>query len=880
MVLSRVNFSNRRYHSAATMTLSAGARFGPYEVLAKLGEGGMGEVYRARDTRLDRHVALKTLPAAFRFDADRLARFEREARALAALNHPNIAAIHGLEEHQGVHALSLELVEGDTLADIVGRVPPKPLSLAETRRIATQIADALDAAHQRGIVHRDLKPANIKVTADGLVKLLDFGLAKAMDTAALERTSPGDHTHLPTAIGDTQPGVILGTVAYMSPEQARGKSVDTRTDIWAFGCVLYEMLTRHLAFSGDTPSDTIVAILERSPDWSAVPAWTPAMMMRLLRRCLEKDPRHRLRDIGDAKLDLEDAFVDGDSPFPAASRHASRHVQFLRLTDAEGLKETPAISPDGKMVAFVSLVNKVRQIFVRLMTGGAVLQLTHDEADHRCPRWAPDSSSLIYFTPSTSDADEGTIWEISALGGWPRRIISGCLAGDISHDGRRIALLQPAGSQLALVIASRDGSSVERLTTFPYNVFTFLRWSPDDKSIAIQRWIHGRFSGLIEVYRLDGSGPLEVVSGVLPEGFAWLSDGSGFVYTSSRDSTLLYPPIFNLHAIAIDGRGERQLTFGDQSYLEPDVHASGRLVVARMTSRSDIWKIPVGGTPVENSANAVRVTKQRGQVQVPSASPDDRHVVYVSDSGGHTNLWIARTDGSSTHPITFETDPAIAIGVPTWSPRGDLIAFVRSDAGQAAAWTIRPDGRGLRRLVTGWAPCWSDDGRWLYYWRVDIEPGVLERMPVDGGSAEFIRAGEGLNLPAIAPDGQTLFLTRTVIVPDGLRLSAGSVEFVRAHPLDAPAETLATFPSERLPFRLPNLALSPDGQQLAVALIDGGTTNIWTLPTAGGPLRPLVDFGNRSTLFARSISWSRDGQHIYAAVAERETDVVLLAGLI
>jgi serine/threonine protein kinase/WD40 repeat protein len=861
------------------MALSTGVRFGPYDVLAKVGEGGMGEVYRAHDTRLERDIALKTLPSAFRFDADRLARFEREARALAALNHPNIATIHGLEEHQGIHALVLELVEGDTLADIICRVPPKPMSLAETRRIATQIADALDAAHQRGIVHRDLKPANIKVTDEGLVKLLDFGLAKAMDTAASERTSPADHTHLPTVAGDTQAGMILGTVAYMSPEQARGKPVDTRSDIWSFGCVLYEMLTGRVAFPGETTSDTIVAILERSPDWSAVPAWTPAMVMRLLRRCLEKDPRHRLRDIGDARLDLEDAFADADSPFPSASRSSSRYVEFQRLTDVEGLKETPAISPDGKMVAFVALVNKVRQIFVRLMTGGSVLQLTHDEADHRCPRWAPDSSSLIYFTPSTSEGDEGTIWEISALGGWPRRIISACSAGDISHDGRRIALLQPAGSQFALVIASRDGSGVERVTTLSYDLFTFLRWSPDDRAIAAQRWIHGRFSSRIDVYLLDGSGSLEVMSGALPEGFAWLPDGSGFVYTSSRGSTLLYPPIFNLCAIGLDGSGERQLTFGDQSYLEPDVHPSGRLVAGRMTSRSDIWKIPVGGTPIENSAHAVRVTKQRGQVQVPSASPDDRQVVYVSDSGGHTNLWIARTDGSSSHPLTFETDPTIAIGVPTWSPRGDLIAFVRSDAGKAAVWTIRPDGRGLRRVVAAWAPCWSDDGRWLYYWRLDTEPGV-ERMPIDGGPAEFIRAGEGLNIPAIAPDGQTLFLARVVIAPERVRLSAGSVEFVRAHPLDAPAETLATIPGERLPGRVPNLALSPDGQQLAVALIDGGTTNIWTLPTAGGPMRPVTDFGNRSTLFARSISWSRDGQYIYAAVAERETDIVLLAGLI
>ena len=232
------------------------------------------------------------------------------------------------------------------------------------------------------------------------MKVLDFGLAKAMDSAASADTSAADLSQSPTTpAGLTQPGVILGTAAYMSPEQARGKPVDKRTDVWAFGCVLYEMLTGRTAFPGETLSDTIVAILERSPDWSALPSGMPPLVSRLLRRCLEKDVRRRLRDIGDARFDLDDTSAAADvavtAPLP------SRNVEFQRLTDVEGLKEAPALSPDGKMVAFVAVVAGIRQIWVRLLAGGTALQLTHDEADHMHPRWAPDSSTLIYFTPRT-----------------------------------------------------------------------------------------------------------------------------------------------------------------------------------------------------------------------------------------------------------------------------------------------------------------------------------------------------------------------------------------------------------------------------------------------------------------------------------------------
>src|SRR5437016_7966327 len=286
-------------HNRHFPTMTPQQTIAHYRVTSKLGEGGMGEVWRATDTKLGREVAIKILPASVAEDPVRMARFEREAQMLAALNHPNIAAIYGIE--QG--AIVMELVAGE---DLKG---PVPVEIALT--IARQIADALDAAHEKGIIHRDLKPANIKVTPDGVVKVLDFGLAKA---ATGELQSPT------VTVGSTQEGTILGTAAYMSPEQARGQAVDKRTDIWAFGCVLYEMLTGRAAFPGETVSDTIVAILEREPDWAALPATTPPMVARLLKRSLEKDPKRRLRDIADARAEIDDALEGGKAPAMVAGR--------------------------------------------------------------------------------------------------------------------------------------------------------------------------------------------------------------------------------------------------------------------------------------------------------------------------------------------------------------------------------------------------------------------------------------------------------------------------------------------------------------------------------------------------------------------------------
>jgi serine/threonine protein kinase len=316
-----------------------------------VGAGGMGEVYRARDVRLDRNVALKVLPQAFTRDAERLARFDREARVLASLNHPGIATIHGIEECDGLRALVLEFVEGGTLADRL--LARRTLSIDETLDMARQIADALDVAHERGIVHRDLKPSNIGLTSNGAVKVLDFGVAKTRPTQLSFETIEDDRdTVFAGTVAVTGAGRVLGTAAYMSPEQARGQTVDKRADIWAFGCVIFEMLTGSAAFGGATVSDTVVAVLEREPNWKALPVSVPPNLRRLIERCLQKDVRRRLRDIGDVQDYLTP--VSGTDSGQTRSATRSPAVDFQRLTDEVGINESPAISPDGKMVAFVA----------------------------------------------------------------------------------------------------------------------------------------------------------------------------------------------------------------------------------------------------------------------------------------------------------------------------------------------------------------------------------------------------------------------------------------------------------------------------------------------------------------------------------------------
>jgi Tol biopolymer transport system component len=855
------------------MTLAPGTRLGPYEVIEPIGAGGMGEVYRARDTRLGRDVAVKTLPEAFARDPDRLARFEREARLLAALNHSNVGGIYGVEDAGGAPALVLELVEGITLQDLIhsrsrgGAAIP----LDEAVPIARQIADALDAAHEKGIVHRDLKPANVKITSGGVVKVLDFGLGRVTSPAADGVTSRD-----PTVTsGGTVSGAVLGTAAYMSPEQARGSAVDKRADIWAFGCVLYEMLTGARAFGAETLADTLAQVITCDPDWTRLPERTAPAIRRLLRRCLQKDARQRLRDIADARLELEDASEGVDSP-PAASPggRTAPEVHLERLTDSVGMVGSPAVSPDGKMVAFVAVAGGRRQIWIRLLAGGAPLQVTRDDTDHEEPRWMPDSSALVYYAPVAGSAD-GNLWQVSALGGPPRRVAAATGAGDVSHDGRRLAFFQRTGDGLALVAAALDGSSTETVLTVPHEYWCDRpRWSPDDRLLAFHR--EGfLFDARIEIVETTGGEPRTLVRPGWMRGHAWLPDTSGLVYSSSTGSTMAYPPTNNLRVVRRDGSGDRQLTFGDVSYFEPDVDASGRLVAGRMRSRSDVWKFPIDGDPADNVRHAVRITRQTGQIQVPSLSPDGREMVYVSDNGGHSNLWLAAADGSCPQQISFERDPAVTVALPMWAPAGDGILFVRAREAHVDLCLVNRDGSGLRLLLPdAFAPSWSGDGRSVYFSR---PPGRIERLELATDAVVPVRSDRAM-APAVSREGGVLFFTRP---PEQLLGLGGESEVCRAAPEDGPAEVLARVASRRVPLaeRLHlHVNLSPDGRWLACPLLDSTTANIWLIPADGGPMRAVTDFGGQSVFIARWISWSHDSRYVYAAVADIDADIVLLEG--
>ena len=424
--------------------LAPGTKIGPYEIQALIGHGGMGVVYRARDPKLQRDVALKLLPDVFASDAERLTRFEREARTLAALNDPNIAHVYGFEHAGGTYALVMELVEGEDLAQ---RIAHGPISMDEALSIARQIAKALEAAHEAGIIHRDLKPPNIKLRPDGVVKVLDFGIAKSI---APHAASEG----VTVTANETREGVVIGTAAYMSPEQARGLSVDRRTDIWAFGCVLYEMLTGRAAFAGATSSDTIATVLQRAPDWTVLPPDVPASVRRLLQRCLEKDVKRRLRDIGDAGPDIEPD-IDLVAPSVTTARGNALSLAWITagiaaalaalgwwtaVTQAPAESDTsgytlaritwdgelaiePTLSPDGTLIVYASNAGAQGNLdlWVQRVAGGPAARLTQDVADDHAPHFSPDGTAIAF----RSERAGGGIYVMPSLGGDARLIAPG-----------------------------------------------------------------------------------------------------------------------------------------------------------------------------------------------------------------------------------------------------------------------------------------------------------------------------------------------------------------------------------------------------------------------------------------------------------------------
>ena len=886
--------------------IAAGTRIGSYRIDGVLGEGGMGIVYRAFDTNLNRPAAIKFLSDDVA-DAAARRRFQREAQTASSLNHPHILTVYDAGEIDGRQYLVTEFIDGGTLRDWSASQPRTWRQIVD---LLVGVADGLAVAHQAGILHRDIKPENVFVTRSGYGKLADFGLAKLDERAAQDEAQT-------LSGGQTRAGLIVGTVAYMSPEQAVGRTLDARSDVFSFGVLLYELLTGRRPFEGDSSVDVLHAIAHAPTRPLEVDA--PLALTMAVEKALEKDPADRYQTMRELVVDLRRLARrrSEEMPLPATTSpllasgstrwrwvlvpvailvagiagwmvrasldrpSPSPTVQVQRLTELVGIEEAPALSPDGKTVAFVSVAGGKRQIWVRLLAGGTPLVLTRDAVDHYDPRWSSDSSSVIYYTPGAQAGDAGTIWEIPALGGTARRLVNALGPGDLSHDGKRLAFFRFHEGAVELAEAFRDQLETHVIARLQIAAMSSLRWSPDDQQLVFIQDLGGlSFTSEVMVANVSGGLPRRVATGSLFQGVTWLSDSSGLIISTSDGSLMPYPPTYNLWKVPLDGGARSQLTFGESSYEYPDLGVQGQLVVSRVRAQANIWKFPTTGDPGENVRRGTQITRQTGVVQTVSPSPDESQVAFLSDNGGHANVWIADVASGGLRPVTREFDPRVVVAVPVWSPRGEWITYLsnrNSSTSGVSLWLTRPDGSDVRNLgLAGVWACWSKDGSWLYFSDTVAGGYRIRKVHPDGGEPVVVRTDNAIACN-LSPSGDALYYAKVLTQATG----AWDFELRVASPEDGPSRVIGLVSGSRVPATAVNFHAfpSPDGKALAMPLLDGSTTNIWVVSTDRGEWRKLTDFGARNVVIARRIAWSADGQYIYASVSDVDADIVLLAGL-
>jgi len=749
------------------MPLASGTRLGSYEILSLLGAGGMGEVYNARDLTLNRTVAIKVLPGVVASDPDRLERFHREALALAALNHPNIGQIYGVAENESHWALVLELVDGDSLDALIKR----GIRIVPALTIARQIADALEAAHAQGIIHRDLKPANIKITASGLVKVLDFGVAKI----ATPETPAADADLVAITRTATEAGLVVGTPSYMSPEQARGLPVDKRTDSWAFGCLLYELLSGRRAFDGRTPSDAMAAVLDREPDWSRLPSATPAGIVRLIQRCLQKDRSQRLRDFGDIRLLLDDAmnaaasapavqgrtratwlWVSAALAMLAAATAVAVWLWITRPPPAEIVRlsiSTPGVvtpqlsatlSPDGSQVAYVSTdAGGKAMLWLRKLSSLDARPIPGTErAAH--PFWSPDGRSLGFIA-------DARIKRVDVAGG-PVQILAdaGVRVGPAwGPDGT--ILFVPRLGQLAAVPASGGPVRVVLTSTAPQTVYAWPRFLPDGRRFIF--WWSGPDIEQRGIY--VGSLDSTETKFVLRSDFrAWYATPGVLVFP--RDETLMAQP-FDVSRLELTGtpavvaegvwfaRGASQASFS--------VSDSGALayVNASLWDAELVW-IDRRGRPMGTLAAATRYGGS-----TPQLSPDNRRAAIARGEPGREDIWILDADDGAATRLTFSPE---SDGLPVWAADGHRVLFktgaqlFAKNVATGVEETIMPS-------VSGAVSDWTSDGRFIVLQRTSGGATDLWVQPLTGDrrAYPFVETQFNETQAALSPDGQWIAYT-------------------------------------------------------------------------------------------------------------------------
>jgi serine/threonine protein kinase len=873
------------------MSLAAGTRLGPYEILSPIGAGGMGEVYRARDTRLGREVAIKVLPADRLADEARRARFVQEARAASALNHPNIVTIYEIESAEGSDFIVMELVPGKTLDALI---PRQGMRLGELLRIAIPLADALAAAHAAGIVHRDLKPANVMVTPQGVAKILDFGLAKLIEADE----DAGDDSMALTLDARAQlsrPGTVAGTAAYMSPEQASGAAADARSDVFSFGSVLYEMLTGRRPFDGGSTAEILAAVLKETPKPpSELVPDAPRDLERVIRRCLRKEPERRYQHMLDVKVELQEVKEESDSQAsaPAGAASAKRRsrlrwigmaaVGVVALAAATDLtlwrvrrSELPpphlvplswgghdlrgSFSPDGNQIAFESRDAKGdnQGIWLKIVGESETRRLTTAPGGYdACPSWSPDGKQIAFlrYAPET---DGVSIDLVSPLGGSERRLRDfhapqGQLAW--SPDGRWLATARERSTDETTpesggIYFIPTGGGEPRAVTFPKPpaIDGAPAFSPNGRALAYES-CEGAFSCNVYVLSLDsdlrpeGAARRLTPQGSIIRGVDWTRDGRSIVYTGD-----------SLWRVRADGSAppERVELAGRRVIWASTARSQDRLVFTRNRWDPDIFRLQLGGSPTP-------LIESTFADYFPEYSPDGQRIAFTSDRSGDAEIWLAHSDGSS--PTRLTRGPGRAQERPRWSPDGRSIAFdSQAGDGHQDVWTIGVDGAGLRQVTQDPAdehsPGWSRDGSFIYFasnrtgrdeiWRVGVAGGAETQVTHEGGCMAF----ESL-------DGTTLYYRRTCFSGDALL----------ARPTDAGGE-------QAILKCVDTMSFATGGRGVFYVDCDSlQTLRYWDAATRRN--RPVGTFGEAHRKLGLSVS--PDGRTVIYAGTKQETDLVMI----